>query len=72
MKTRTFEVPRVMIAPFLAHEDENDIETSIIDLYDDESLEIEVSYDEDQRDEVMTLIEMLDEYENENDDDDDD
>jgi hypothetical protein len=56
-----------MIAPFFAHVDENDIETNIIELYDDDSLDVEVSYDEDQRDEVMTLIEMLDEFENEDD-----
>lgn len=67
MKTRSFQVPRAMIAPFFAHVDENDIETNIIELYDDDSLDVEVSYDEDQRDEVMTLIEMLDEFENEDD-----
>lgn len=69
MKTRTFHVPRDMFAPFFGYTDENNVETNITDLYDDDSLDVEVSYDEDQRDDVMTLIEMLDDYENSEDDD---
>jgi hypothetical protein len=63
-KTRWFLVPKDMIGSFFTQLEDAALDYELIEL-EDESLKVEVTYDEGQRDEVMTLIELLDEHEQE-------
>lgn len=61
-KTRQFEVPRDFIGTFFGALDETDLAYELVELKEDQELVIEVEYDEKERDEVMNLIEVLDEF----------
>jgi hypothetical protein len=61
-KTRQFEIPRDFIGTFFSSLDQTDLAYELIEITEDEELVIEVEYDEKERDEVMNLIELLDEY----------
>lgn len=61
-KTRQFEIPRNFIGTFFGALDETDLAYELIELTEDEELVIEVEYDEKERDDVMNLIEVLDDY----------
>lgn len=61
-KTRQFEIPRDFIGTFFGALDQTDLAYELIEITEDEELVIELEYDEKERDEVMNLIELLDEY----------
>lgn len=61
-KTRQFDIPRNFIGTFFGALDETDLAYELIELTEDEELVIEVEYDEKERDDVMNLIEVLDDY----------
>lgn len=62
MRTRIFEVPKDMIPDFFTAASEADLETELLEISEDEELVVEVSYNQDDRDEVLNLIELLDDY----------
>jgi hypothetical protein len=62
-KTRTFEIPKALIGTFFKQIEEIELDYELIDInQDDEELEIAVSYSERQKENVMDLIELIDEY----------
>lgn len=66
-KTRTFEIPKVLLGTFFAKLEENELDYELIDVnQDEEELEISLSYSAHQKDEVMDLIELIDDYYSEN------
>ncbi len=61
-KTRQFEIPRDFIGTFFGALDQTDLAYELIEITEDEELVIEVEYNDKERDEVMNLIEVLDEF----------
>lgn len=62
-KARTFEIPKEFIGTFFTHLENGDLEYALVEIDEiDEELIIEVSYSQEEREEVMNLIEPLDEY----------
>lgn len=65
-KTRQFEIPKQLIGSFFSQLDDSDLEYSLIEVDEEnEELIIGVEYSPAERDEVMNLIELLDEWTNE-------
>lgn len=62
-KTRLFEVKQPIISEFFNAVEENDLYCELHELVDHETLTVKVYYEPDERDQVMNLIELLDEYE---------
>ena len=62
MRTRQFEVPKELLGEFFTQVKESELEAELIQLNEDDELEVEISYDDDTRDEVMSLIEIIDDY----------
>lgn len=60
MRTKTFVVPKNMIALFFDHVDDGALETTLSEITEEEELLVDVHYEEGERDEVMNLIELLD------------
>lgn len=62
-KVRTFEIPKEFIGTFFSQLEDTNLEY-ILDEIDeaDEKLIIEVSYSQQDREDVMNLIELLDDY----------
>jgi len=65
-KTRQFEIPKQLIGSFFSQLDDSDLEYSLVEVNEEnEELTISIEYSPDERDEVMNLIELLDEWTNE-------
>jgi hypothetical protein len=65
-KTRQFEIPKQHIGSFFSQLDDSDLDYSLIGVDDEnEELVISIEYSQGERDEVMSLIELLDEWTNE-------
>lgn len=63
IKFKQFEVPNDFVGKFFSHIEDTDLNYSIIGYdADNEELIVDVDYTSDERDEVMNLIELLDEY----------
>lgn len=62
-KTRQFEIPAHHIGGFFSHLDNTDLTFSLVDVDEEnDELIVEVEYSPEERDEVMNLIELLDEW----------
>lgn len=71
-RSRSFDVPTELLAEFFTATDEYELEIELVEIPDPETLSVEVTYHPSQRDAVMNLIELIDEYEQEDDDENDD
>jgi hypothetical protein len=65
-KSRTFEIPKEMISTFFTNLEETELEYELKEVDEDGDLVIEIDYSENEKGEVMDLIELLDEYYNQN------
>lgn len=64
-KTRQFEIPKQHMGTFFSHIDDSDLDYSLVDVdQDNDELIIAIEYSPSERDEVMNLIELLDEWNN--------
>jgi hypothetical protein len=71
-KSRTFEIPKDFIGTFFSQLEDSDLEYTLSEIDEDnEELIIEVEYSPSQREVVMNLIELLDDYQQDDDEDDD-
>lgn len=61
-KTRQFEIPKDFIGSFLGALEETDLVYDLIEVNEDDELVVEIEYDSKERDDVMNLIELLDDY----------
>ncbi|MBA3705501.1 MAG: hypothetical protein H0W84_06250 [Bacteroidetes bacterium] len=61
-KTRQFEIPKNFIGTFFGALENADLTYELIEISEDDELVIEVEYDSNERDDVMNLIELLDDY----------
>jgi hypothetical protein len=61
-RTRWFNVPKEMLGQFFSYIDERELEFEVTN-FEEGHLVVEVNYDQDSREDVMTLIELLDDYE---------
>lgn len=61
-RKRQFEVPKDFVKTFLDHVDDTGLEYTLSEVDEDENLIIHVSYSTDEKEEIMNLIELLDEY----------
>ena len=67
IKTRTFEIPKTLIGQFFTQLEEAELDYQLIEVNsDDDELEIEISYTSSQKEQVMDLIELIDDYFSEN------
>ena len=72
LKERTFYVPKGLLGNFFSRLEEAELEFDLIDLDPDEDeLEISLSYSQQQRGDVLDLIELIDDYEASEDEEDD-
>lgn len=63
IKTRQFEIPKNFIGAFFNQLEETELNYELIEIDEDHNdLIIEVEYSSDDREDVMNLIELLDEY----------
>lgn len=65
MRTKQFEVPKEMIALFFDQADESELETELVEVNEEEELVVDVHYDTNEKEEVMSLVELLEDYYNE-------
>lgn len=65
MRTKQFEVPKEMIALFFDQADESELETELVQVNEEEELVVDVHYDTNEKEEVMSLVELLEDYNNE-------
>ena len=64
-KTRQFEIPKQLIGSFFSQLDDSDLEYSLVEIDEEnDELIIGIEYSPSERDEVMNLIELLDEWTN--------
>jgi len=61
-KTRQFEIPKDFIGTFFGALENTDLAYELIETNEDNELVVEVEYDSNERDDVMNLIELLDDY----------
>lgn len=61
-KTRQFEIPKDFIGNFFGALNDTDLNYELVEISEDNELVIEVEYDSNERDDVMNLIELLDDY----------
>jgi len=59
MRTKTFIVPKNLIALFFDHVDDSSLETTLTEITEEEELVVDVHYEEGAREEVMNLIELI-------------
>ena len=63
MRARFFEIHRDMIGDFFTKADEANLDVELIQVNkEDDELVVEIKYEDEERDDVMNLIEMLDDY----------
>ena len=66
-KTRIFEIPKALLGIFFTKLEENELDYELIEVnQDEEEIEITISYATHQKDNVMDLIELIDDYYSEN------
>lgn len=65
MRTIQFEVPKEMIALFFDQADESELETELVEVNEEEELVVDVHYETTEKEEVMSLVELLEDYYNE-------
>lgn len=61
-RKRQFEVPKDFVKTFLGHLDDTGLEYTLSEVDEDENLIIYVEYSSDEKEDIMNLIELLDEY----------
>lgn len=61
-KTRQFEIPKVFIGTFFGALEGAELAYELIEVNEDDELVVDVEYDSNERDDVMNLIELLDDY----------
>ena len=61
-KTRQFEIPKDFIGIFFGALENTELAYELVEVNEDDELVVEVEYDSNERDEVMNLIELLDNY----------
>ena len=61
-KQRQFEIPKEFVKTFLKHVEDTGLEYTLSEVDEDENLIIYVEYSTEEREEIMNLIELLDEY----------
>lgn len=61
-RKRKFEVPKEFVKTFLSHVEDTGLEYTLSEVDEDENLVIYVEYSSEEKDEIMNLIEVLDEY----------
>lgn len=67
IKTRQFEIPAPFLGAFFTQLEETGLNYSLVEVnVDNDDLIVKVNYSPDERDEVMNVIELLDEYFEEN------
>jgi hypothetical protein len=66
MRTKEFEVPIDIIAEFSAALDEHSLTNEINGVNDEGEILIEISYEKNERESILVLMELLDDYEEEN------
>lgn len=59
MRTKTFIVPKNLIALFFDHVDDSSLDTTLTEITEEEELVVDVHYEEGAREEVMNLIELI-------------
>lgn len=59
MRTKTFIVPKNLIALFFDQVDDSSLETTLAEITEEEELVVDLHYDEGQRENVMNLIELV-------------
>lgn len=68
LKSRLFEVPHELFGQFFTMVDHSEVGSELQELTDENSLIVRIDYDDDDREDVMTMIELIDEYEAEQED----
>ncbi len=63
LKSRRFEVPQELLGQFFTMVDESAVGSEVEELTEDGELVVRIDYDDDDREDVMTMIELIDEYE---------
>jgi hypothetical protein len=66
MRTREFEVPTEVIAEFAEALDQHSLTNEINGVNDDGEILIEVSYEKNERESILELMELLDDHKEEN------
>lgn len=61
-KKRYFEVPKEILSEFLEKLDETELDYELKEVDEDGDLVIEVEYSTNQKEDIMDLIELIDEY----------
>ncbi len=61
-KKRTFEVPKEILSEFITQLDETELPYELKEVDEDGDLVIEVEYSTSQKDDIMDLIELIDDY----------
>ena len=61
-RKRQFEIPKDFVKTFLGHVDDAGLEYTLSEVDEDENLVIYVEYSSDEKEDIMNLIELLDEY----------
>lgn len=67
MRTRTFEVPQNIIPEFFQYAEKTELGVELMRVIEGEDdnedcLEVEITYEDRERKEVMNLIELIDDY----------
>ena len=72
MRTRKFEVPKEMLGAFFAQVEESELSFELTEIQEDDTLEVKVSYEDSERDDIMTLVELIDDFFEDEEDEEDD
>lgn len=59
MRTKSFVVPKNLIALFFDHVDDSSLETTLTEITEEEELVVDVHYEEVEREDLMNLIELV-------------
>ena len=65
MRTRTFQIPQGIIPEFFQYAEQTELDVELIAVNegeDEDTLEVDITYDDRERKEVMNLIELIDDY----------
>lgn len=62
MRTKEFEVPVEVIKDFAELIEEHELSNEILGLNEDGDLRIEISYEKDDREALMNLMELIDDF----------
>lgn len=66
MRTKQFEVPKEIIRRFFTAVESRGLPIDLIEVNEDEELVVEIGYDKNDREAMMDLIDLLDDYHEEN------